>query len=910
MEKSNNRIFYSTIMMLFFFIISLQTKAASISGIVIDNKTREPLIGATIRIKESKAMAVTDVKGTFKINGLNDGTYTLIVSYVAYRTKEVNKIKTGDNVVIDLVSDDQVLSGVTVTTKRKMNTDAAMLQAQRMSMYVESGISQQQIARSQDRNASEVVRRIPGISIIDDKFIVVRGLSQRYNNVWINGAAVPSTEADSRAFSFDIIPASQLANLVIVKSPAPELPSDFTGGLIKISTRDIPVKTGLDATFSTGMNTHSTFRNFLYNEGSSTDLLGFDSGKRSLNNKNWNISTRQSLPDMKLNLSYAWKKDDTWALISAINYSYNNRIIMNMENARFGIYNSSQDRPDYLYNYRDDQYSTNIHLGSLVNLTYKPNRTDRYEFKQIFNQLGKDQYTYRDGYQQISGKYVQQENEYNYSSRCTYSAQIAGSYLREKYHLGWNLGYSYANRRQPDRRIINQQKDEVEGDSHYGQMQAEPTDIKREKNNLNEHIFSLGVNFDKHFQVMSLMPHLKAGIYGEYRTRSYRNKAYYYLWNITQYPDFGYGDNITTTLLNSKNIDSGAITLYDETDNRDSYKGHCALYASYIGLSIPLNRFNVYAGVRYENNRMALINNISLKGTDTKTLNYNTNNIFPSLNIAFHLTDTQLFRLVYGASVNRPEFREVSPSTYYDFDLFSMVKGNSSLKTAYIQNVDLRYEFYPKAAETVSLALFYKHFKNPIEWTYLDAGGTYTYTFENATSANNYGAELEIKKNLDFIGLPAFTFLFNGSLIHSRIQFSDKSLQRDRAMQGQSPYIINAGLFYNTEKLGLNVGVLYNRVGKRIVGVGRVDTSSGASINNDIPDAYEMPRDVLDISVTKKIGKLFELKGSVRDLLSNDVIFKQYPKYYDSNNVLQHRSQVTKRYNPGPNLLLAVSMNF
>lgn len=240
MEKSNNRIFYSTIMMLFFFIISLQTKAASISGIVIDNKTREPLIGATIRIKESKAMAVTDVKGTFKINGLNDGTYTLIVSYVAYRTKEVNKIKTGDNVVIDLVSDDQVLSGVTVTTKRKMNTDAAMLQAQRMSMYVESGISQQQIARSQDRNASEVVRRIPGISIIDDKFIVVRGLSQRYNNVWINGAAVPSTEADSRAFSFDIIPASQLANLVIVKSPAPELPSDFTGGLIKISTRDIP----------------------------------------------------------------------------------------------------------------------------------------------------------------------------------------------------------------------------------------------------------------------------------------------------------------------------------------------------------------------------------------------------------------------------------------------------------------------------------------------------------------------------------------------------------------------------------------------------------------------------------------------------------------------------------------------
>jgi hypothetical protein len=894
--------------LLFFILLSLSMQAASLLGVVTDKKTHEPLIGATVRIKDNKAMAATDVNGAFEIKGLKPGTYQLTISYVSYRTQVID-VKTDNKVKIELVSDEQVLSNVTVTTKRKMNTDAALLQAQKASLYVESGVSQQQIARTQDRNASEVVRRVPGISIIDDKFVVVRGLSQRYNNVWINNAAVSSTEADSRAFSFDIIPSSQLSNLVIVKSPAPELPSDFTGGLIKISTRDIPLKTGFDVTLSTGMNTCSTFKDFLYSKPSGTDFLGFDSGMRTVDNSDWLVHNRKTLPDMKLNIGYSWKHDDTWALLCALNYNYNKRILMNMDNARFGIYNSTQDEPAYLYRYSDDQYLTNVHVGGMVNVTYKPNRTDKYELKQIFNQIGKDQYTFRDGYQYISGMYTQKQYEYNYSSRTTYNAQLTGTYLRNAYTLDWNVGYSYSNRRQPDRRLIDSQEDDYPQDAHYKEMRTEPTDIQRQKNNLDEHIFSVGVNFEKELKLSSLLPKLKAGVYGEYRTRSYRNKAYYYLWDTNKFPDLGYGNDVIGTVLSASNLSSGNVYLFDETDNRDSYRGHRTQYAGYLGLDLPVDRFNIYAGTRFEADRMALINHVSIHQSDTQTRNYNTAHLFPSLNFSYKLTEKQLLRLAYGGSVNRPEFREVSPSTYYDFDLFSMVKGNASLKTAYIQNVDLRYEYYPSNSETVSLALFYKHFKNPIEWTYLDAGGTYTYTFENANSANNYGVEVEVKKNLAFIGLPAFTFLFNGSLINSKIKFSDESLQRNRPMQGQSPYIVNAGLFYQSDKAGINAGILYNRVGKRIVGVGRVDTSAGASVNNDIPDAYEMPRDVVDLSLSKRLG-IFDLKLALRDLLAQSVVFKQYPKFYDNNNVLQKRSQTTKKYSPGMNIMLSLSMNF
>jgi len=224
--------------------------------------------------------------------------------------------------------------------------------------------------------------------------------------------------------------------------------------------------------------------------------------------------------------------------------------------------------------------------------------------------------------------------------------------------------------------------------------------------------------------------------------------------------------------------------------------------------------------------------------------------------------------------------------------------------------MDLRYEYYPTNGELISVSLFYKSFRNPIEWTYLDAGGSYTYTFENAKSADNFGLEVDIKKNLDFIGMPNFTWTFNGSIIDSKVNFEKGSLETDRPMQGQSPYLINTGLFYQSQSLGLSVGALYNRIGKRIVGVGRVDTTDGGSVNNDIPDAYEMPRNMLDLTISKNIGKRIEIKASARDILGEDAIFKQFPKYYDSNNVMQERQQITKKYSPGRNFSISANITF
>ncbi|MEG1587434.1 MAG: TonB-dependent receptor, partial [Bacteroidales bacterium] len=545
--------------------------------------------------------------------------------------------------------------------------------------------------------------------------------------------------------------------------------------------------------------------------------------------------------------------------------------------------------------------------GGMLNLTFIPRAGDKYELKNIFNQLGSDRYTTREGYQNISAYYGQRKMEYLYTSRTTYSSQFTGTHTRSTRKLDWSAGYAYANKHQPDRRIIElQEEDGTSYPDHKGQYMIDQNEITRDFSLLNEHIFSAAANYKQDFSLFGLKPALKTGLYAEYRTRNYNNRQFFYRWNEANLLlGFGFKD-VVTEILQPDNYGHDKLYIYEDTDNRNSYSGNNLLSAGYIGLFVPVGKLEIYGGGRLEYNRMDLKSYTTIYTDRTKTKTYDDCHFFPSLNLAYRFNENHIARAAYGSSVNRPEFREVSSSVYYDFDLFSDVKGNPDLKTAYIQNLDLRYEYYPTAGELISLTLFYKNFRNPIEWTYLDAGGSYTYTFENAREATNYGIELEIRKNLAFIGMQDFSVNLNAALIESKVKFQNGSLEKDRPMQGQSPYLINAGLYYQNQRHQLNAAILYNRIGKRIIGVGRVDTSNGGSMNNDIPDSYEMPRNALDLSLSKKFG-IVEVKAAVNDVLAQRVQFKQFPKYEKDGHIYE-RSQVTKSFNPGRSFNLSVSV--
>ncbi|MDR0540746.1 MAG: TonB-dependent receptor [Dysgonamonadaceae bacterium] len=915
---------------------NLNAQTGTVAGTVTDKKTGESIIGASILIENTSRGAATDIDGKFTINGLSAGKYKIKVSYLAYQTVEIDvNVAAGQTAEIEaaLMEAANVLNEVTVVNVRKMNTELSMLQAQKASLNVVSGVSSQQIARTQDRDASEVMKRIPGISILDNRFIVARGLAQRYNNVWINNNAVPSSEADSRSFSFDMIPSGQIENILIVKSPTPELPADFTGGFVKVATKNMPAENSTQASYGLSFNTDTHFHDFKYAGGSVTDFLGFDNGFRNMRstvpnqrmdnndatrvtdvtrngfNNDWKVYTKQPIPDQRFSLMlnrYKQMEKSKWGLVAAFNYSYAFQTYSNMTNARFAVYNKSDDVPVCLYSYTDNQYTATAKVGGLLNLTWM-NNSHRIEFRNLFNQTGRDRYTERDGWRNVSAKYVQRKAEYFYNSRGSYAGQLSGNHtFSTAGKFDWTVGYAYANKNQPDRRQV-EREEEMADPRYNGQFYIDHNDIIRDFNYLDENMYSLAMNYHRDFAFGNFTPSLKAGVYAESRSRKYNTRYFMYRLFKKNLPEgFQYLD-VVSEIMQPQYFAADKLYIYDDSDKTNNYTGSDRLGSGYVGLNIPLNKLNVYVGVRYENNNMALANYLAIASDEKEKHEYRQSDVFPSVNATYNFNKEHLLRMAYGKAINRQEFREVSPSTYYDFDLFSYVRGNKNLKPAYIQNFDLRYEIYPSNAELVSLAFFYKQFIHPIEWTYIDAGGTYTFTFENAEKANNYGVELDVKKSLDFIGLRDFSLSFNGAVINSKVIFGENSIEHERPMQGQSPYIVNAGIFYRNERM--NVGLLYNTIGKRIVGIGRSNNGQGGNIDNDVPDMYEMARHVIDLSFGYKFGKRLELSAGIRDLFAQPVVYKQFPKFVDNAGILQQREQTTKNYQPGRNFSITFKLN-
>ncbi len=913
--------------------------AADIKGQVCDSKTGEALIGATVQVDGTNIASATDINGHFSLSGLEEGhRYRLTVSYVAYKTKNIDGVQASSQpqmTSVALTPDEQTLGEVTVSAVARRNTEAAMVQVAKNSPVIVNNVSAQEISKTQDTNAGEVIRRVPGVSLIDDKFVMVRGLSQRYNNVWINGGAAPSSEADSRAFSFDLIPSAQIDNMQIVKTPSPEYPADYTGGFIVVNTKDIPVENMFQVQVGGNWNTATHFQNFDYSKGSGTDFLGFDSGLRSLSggfnsvfntfsgsdaidltsnklNNDWIVKSRKPIGDVKLsaNLGRRWKiAGHQMGMIAAINYTNEYRTFRDMQNNQFGVYDERNDRSIYLSNSIDNQYNHNVRLGAMLNFTLlSRGGNNKYQFKSIFNQLGNDRYTNRYGKDEQSN--TTRSAEYYYRSRTTYNGQFTGKHTLANDELDWSFSYSYANRNVPDRRryVVS---DALETDVI---QLTTGNDISREWTRLDEHIFSAAVNDSHSFRFGTWTPVLKAGAYGEYRTRNYKTRELIYSWNTstTQLPAGFRKMDMPTLLSNSEYFGAEKLYLLEEPNMRDNYKGNNTMGAAYLAATLPIGKLSIYAGLRYEYDKMELVTNTRDDRESPFSHFYTYNDLFPSFNATWKFNDSHQLRFSYGKTVNRPEFREVSPSVFYDFDLAADVKGNTDLTPCYVQNFDIRYEFYPSRGEMISVALFYKYFDSPIEWTYTLAGGNrLIYSYMNADKANTYGVELDIKKDLSFIGLRGLSWSFNGALIKSRVDFSQQTTQENhRPMQGQSPFLVNTGFFYKNEKLQFDAALLYNCIGKRIIGVGRNEGSTTGNETLRVPDSYEMPRSVIDLSLSKRFGTHWEVKFNVRDLLAQKVYYKEFLTANINDGTKKEVEQVTRSFRPGRNIGLSIAYNF
>jgi len=919
-----------------------------IKGIVSDKVSKETLVGATVLLQGTTTGSTTDLDGNFLITSLAPGSYNLVVSYISYKTQIIEKVKVEKDVIveinIDLEGNSVALEGVVISANRRAGSEISMLSSMKMSSLVVSGISSQQINRSQDRDASEVIRRVPGITIMDDRFVMVRGLSQRYNTVWLNNASTPSSESDVRAFSFDVIPSSMLENIMVFKSPAPDLPADFSGAAIKIFTKNNADKNSLSVSYATSLRPGATFNDFSNYRMSKYEWLGFDDGSRDLPddfpahlnevedrdelqsigremNKVWTPELSKAIPDQRFQLGLTRRfliDKVSVGTINSFTYSYA-QDIEEIFRADYQRYDTVKDVSDTNYYFNDIRNRATAKIGVLSNWLFIFGNNQKIEFRNLYNHHGYTQVIDRNGRDNYGGLTIR-ANELSFSSRNTYSGQLAGDHNFEnnQTHFNWTLGYSYADRDQPDIKRLSSSLVEDPDNQYYGQygvnfsFAANPDLSGRVYQNLKENIYNGNLNFDRKFKFGNFIPELKAGVYIENKDRDFTNRSIGYA--IANFSKFNWGlpyEPVDVIFADSNINYTNGIEIDETTNKSDSYNATNDLIAAYLAAKLPFtSKLELYTGVRMEKNRQQMHSFSSDNATEEVNIDIDETNFFPSANLSYNFNAKSLLRLSYGLTINRPEFREIAPFAFYDFEMKKLVRGNPDLVNAFINNYDFRYEFYPTPNETFVFGVFYKDFEKPIETIEINSGSGKDYTFQNTLGAQNYGAEVEIRKSLESLGqkdnflryFKNFMLVANASVIKSEIKIDTSQFFASdavRPMQGQSPYIVNLGLYYQDNDHGLMVSLLYNVIGKRLVVVGL-----------DNPDVYEMPRNVFDLMITKNIGEHVQIKGGIQDILNQKIIEKQFVEYENETGETLKREQSTLEYNPGSIITLGVTVNF
>ncbi|MFY9310666.1 MAG: TonB-dependent receptor [Bacteroidia bacterium] len=897
-------------------------QTSSIKGKVVDEQNGETLPGAVVMIEGTTTGGSTDLDGAFTINNVAPGKYTLVCKLISYNTKLLQDVvvKAGEPAIVSITMSTAStdLGVVEVVATMSKETTNAMLVMQKNNASVSDGISSEAIRRTPDRNTSDVLKRVSGASIQENKFAIIRGLNDRYNAAYINGAPLPSSESDRKAFAFDIFPSNMLDNLVITKTATPDMPGEFAGGVIQINTKSIPEKNEQTISINGSYNTITTFKEFKTYDGGKYDWLGIDDGTRALPaalpateefshltvqqkgdlakkmNPSWALNKTTAMPSLNLQYSMAnvgkvlgREAGSIFALTYQNNFSYNEIIRREYEEQATEVVKRME-----LY---DKQYTQAVLASAMWNLAYKLNDNNQFSSKNLLSVNSDDKVTIRSG----AREFDQPEKQWEKSSlrwftqNLLYTGQLSGEHLlpASKVKVKWVGGYSNIKRSVPNMRRVVYQKvaaDEDDSTTNYAAIIQNEGTIPNAAGNMffsetNEKISSFRYEASYPFEINGIKSDLKLGGFHQLRDRDFsarnlgfskyrQGSAVKFNSELLLLPEEEIFASTNMGILDKPGPYNGGFKLDEATKTSDSYTASSLLNAGFIMLDMKFfERLRAIYGVRLEsyNQQLHTVKDGSNTPIDVDTT---VNDLLPSANLVYSVTEKINIRGSYYRTVSRPEFRELAPFIFYDFVTDFAISGNPNLKRATIDNYDLRFELFPGAGQLISVSGFYKVFTDAIEQANRPDVLRELY-YVNVPKATNIGMELEYRFKLSSIFgndsssfLSATTLYTNVSFIKSKVDVSGINgvTSSERPLQGQSPVIINAGIQY-TPSDAWSISASYNLVGKRIYIVG----------SSSEPDYWEKPRNVLDIQVVKRIKERLEIKLNVRDVLAQNLVFYQ-----------------------------------
>lgn len=883
-------------------------------GHVISTRTGDPLPSVQVFVVGTGIGTLTSPDGRFVLRNVPVGTHSVRTEMIGYGSKIVSDVMVsngGDPAVVDISLDPQVveIEGLTVSAEAERGNTAALLGARRRAAVVVDAIGQDQISRSPDGDAGAVLRRVPGVSLVGGKYAFVRGLGERYSATTLNGTRLASPVPDKKVIPLDVIPSGMLESIVTAKTYSPDQPGDHSGGLVQMRTKDFPTSRIWSISASSGWNSVTTFRDGLGYAGGSLDFLGLDDGSRDLPSSvptdvpirysrgglsrddlasigrgfggDWGPTPVTLSPDQSYGASFGDEFDlfdRSLGLLASISQSRNHSQQADLVERVFATGGGADD-PEV--DYAGDFTTASASIGGLMNLSYELAPAHQVRANLVYNRLAEDESRSLEGYNLDSGT-DQWNTRIRYVSQTLANAQLGGTHVLRA--LGgssfrWRATYTRAERYEPNTREVLYRAsngvfiydDFIQSGSVFHQDMVDDG-------------LSGGADMEVPFQLRSLPASIRFGASSDRRERDNFSRRFRFR------PKRG-GDINNDVLALPPNelfapryISPTGFEIQEATFRADNYGAEETIDAGYLMMDAEiLPRLRFVGGARVERTRQVVtpLDLFPVEGLQPLVgADANETQWLPALNLTYEAGDATNIRASVSQTLARPQLRELAPFSFADYAGGYLVVGNPELTVSRIRNFDLRWEWFLRPGALVAVSGFYKQFHDPIEALTFPSTELIR-SWVNAPEANNYGTEIELRTGLAFLSesLENFSLNSNLTLVNSTVATGGTArihlqgagatdlavVDRERGLQGQSPYMVNVSLAYASRLEDTRASVFYNRFGRRIDAIGGQAT----------PDIHEEARGTLDAVFERRLPGDFSMKLSLTRLLGNVVRFTQ-----------------------------------
>ena len=872
-------------------VLHAQQASGTVVGTLVDDYNGISLPGVPIEVVDSTLVVHTDIDGKFTMD-LPPGPHTLRVLFGGYAEQSVRVvIVAGRTNPVEIgISPTRYSEELTVTAQAveadTSTAQAQLAERQRASVITDS-LGSQEMKQNADSNAATAMQRVTGLSVVDDQYVFVRGLGERYSNTVLAGASLPSVDPDRRVVPLDLFPAGLVDSVKIEKSYRPDRPAEFAGGLVMIEPLKFARTTTIDVNGSWGFNSLTTFQRALDYPGGDRDWTGFDDGTRALPGA---IPGRKVVqggvftpdvgvlrPDLErlgesfsnvwdpvrrdapMDQSYAVVYGDHWDKFGVMSsYSYSQKSQVQDETQNYFRTGDAGLSPFSEYEYQ--QSSTRSTMGFVGNAAYQFSTNHQLSFENFYTHNGLNETRTFEGFNSDIATDLR-NTRLRWIEEGVLSSQVRGDHLfGASSRIDWRVTYAEANRDEPDLRETLYEFDP--GTSEFV-LADESQSGFRQFNDLRDETVGMSVSYSNFFTGPSALPaQVKLGGAYDNRRRDFSSRRFRYIPQRTSGVDLSLPPE---QLFTPENIGT-VFDLREETRTTDTYAASHELTSFYGMIDLPLSMtWRVVAGARVENftQRVDTFDLFSLE-LDPAVIRAELNNtdVFPSVNLVKAIRPDMNLRVGFSQTVNRPEFRELAPFEFTDIVGGRSVVGNPDLTRALIRNLDVRWEWFAQAEELLAASFFYKDFTDPIE-RIVEPTSQLRTSFTNAESARNVGIELEARKRLTDVLFVAANYTFVDSEIALAAEARQVQTSLTRALAGQSKNLFNAMAEFDQN--GWAARVLFNYVGDRIRDVGSLG----------LPDIVQKGRQSVDLVFSKRFDSSLSLKLSLGNVLDDDYEFTQ-----------------------------------